>query len=66
MDGLASLASATASAGAENAAGLAILKKSQDLMAQQAASLLSTLPPPPQAARAPSPPGVGGHLDVIA
>lgn len=66
MDGIASLASATASASAEDAAGLAILKKSQDLMAQQAASLLSTLPPPPHPARAPSPPGVGGRLDILA
>jgi hypothetical protein len=49
---------------AEGAMGIALLKKSQDMMASQASALLATLPP----ARPlpPGPPGVGGHLDVLA
>ncbi|HLP42886.1 MAG TPA: putative motility protein [Fibrobacteria bacterium] len=61
MDDLAASA-LTASSSAESAIGLSILKKSQDLMAQQAAALLATLPAPPS----PSPPGVGGQVDLMA
>ena len=48
----------------ENPTGLILLKKSQDLMALQANALLSTLPPP--RSLPPSPPGVGGQVDVVA
>lgn len=64
MDGTASPGSVPPALGAEGTANLALLKKSQDLMASQAASLLATLPearPLP-----PSPPGVGGKLDLFA
>lgn len=55
----------------EDAAGLVLLKKSQDLMAMQANALLATLPAPgagspPPRPLPPSPPGVGGHVDVVA
>jgi|GEM_PF-4955008 len=42
---------------------MTMLKKSHDMMKENAAELLATLPPPP---RAPSPAGVGGHLDIQA
>ena len=48
----------------EDPTGLIMLKKSQDLMAQQAHALLATLPPPRP--MSPSPPGLGGRLDVSA
>ncbi len=35
-----------------------LLKKSHDMMEQQALALLKALPPPPSA------PGMGGHVDV--
>jgi hypothetical protein len=52
-------------AGAEQAddVQIALLKKAQDMAAQQSSELLATLPPPPQA---PSPPGVGQHVDIRA
>ncbi len=49
---------------AEGSANLTLLKKSQDLMAQQAASLLATLPPVSPLPH--SPPGVGGRVDISA
>jgi hypothetical protein len=56
--------SASQSAGGPAAAeDLAMLKISQDAAKQQAAQLLEALPPP---ARSPSPPGVGGKLDLTA
>lgn len=48
----------------EDPTGLIMLKKSQDLMAQQANALLAALPPP--RSLPPSPPGVGGRIDLSA
>ena len=50
---------AQASGGAPNI-DLEMLKKSQDLAKDQNAQLLAALP------KAPSPPGVGGKLDIMA
>jgi hypothetical protein len=65
MDGLASVSGATAGGtqGAESSEGLVMLKKTQDLMKQQSSQLLEALPQP---AQAPSPPGVGGNIDIRA
>jgi hypothetical protein len=60
MDGLASASAVPPSLQGDGAVDIALLKKSQDLMATQAAALLQTLPPPP------NPAGVGGKLDVYA
>jgi hypothetical protein len=62
MDGIAAVNSAAAGDEA-GSLQIALLKKSQDLMAQEGAALVASLPPPPQA---PSPPGVGGHIDIKA
>ena len=40
-----------------------MLKKTQDLAKQQSAQLLEALPPP---VKSPSPPGVGGRIDISA
>jgi hypothetical protein len=60
MDGIAAV-SGTQSGG--QAVDLDMLKKSQDLAKQQSAQLLEALPPPTPS---PSPPGVGGHVDIQA
>jgi hypothetical protein len=61
---LAFMESLTSAAGsAQGPVNVAMLKKSQDLMKQQSAQLLEALPEP---ARAPSPPGVGGAVDLLA
>jgi hypothetical protein len=57
------ISSVSAPGGAESSKDIALLKKSQDLAAQQSAQLLEALPEPP---RPPSPPGVGGNLDIMA
>lgn len=62
MNGIASSASVPSAVSSEDPVGLTVLKKSQDLMAQQASALLEALPPP----ASPNPPGVGGHLDISA
>ena len=64
MDGIASASAISSAAGAGDAVNLTLLKKSQDLMSQQAAALLATLPPP--AAPSPNPPGMGGRVDILA
>jgi hypothetical protein len=64
MDGISAGGGLPAALSAEGTANLTLLKKSQDLMEHQAAALIATLPeaaPPP-----PSPPGVGGRVDVTA
>lgn len=48
--------------GAQAPVDLKMLKKGQDLAKDQAAQLLAALPPP----QSPSPPGVGGNLDMMA
>ena len=61
---LAYMESSSSAAGAAQApVSLTMLKKSQDLMKQQSAQLLEALPEP---TRTPSPPGVGGALDLLA
>jgi hypothetical protein len=60
MDALSAVGGATP--GADASVDLEMLKKSQDLAKQQSAELLSALPPP----KSPSPPGVGGKIDVSA
>lgn len=61
---LAYMESLTSAAGsAQTPVNITMLKKSQDLMKQQSAQLLEALPKP---ARAPSPPGVGGAVDLLA
>ena len=63
MSGLASLSPSLAGAGsAEGGTGIAMLKKSQDLMSRQAAQLLAALPPAP----APSLAGMGRTVDIMA
>ena len=64
MDGIASASVISSAAGAGDAVSLTLLKKSQDLMSQQATALLATLPPP--AASSPNPQGVGGRVDILA
>lgn len=64
MQGIASPVPAASSP--ESPTGLILLKKSQDLMAQQANALLATLPAPGAVTPAPGPPGVGGRIDVMA
>jgi hypothetical protein len=49
--------------GAESSQALLMLKKTQDLMKTESALLLEALPEPP---RSPSPPGVGGAVDILA
>lgn len=49
-------------AGPDSAKNLTLLKKSHDLAKDNAAQLLASLPPP----RSPSPPGVGGKIDLSA
>ena len=60
MDGV---SGAGVSGGTEGTVDIAMLKKSQDLMKQQAAALIAALPSPPQS---PNPPGVGGKVDIQA
>jgi hypothetical protein len=58
------LGSAAQSVGSSaEADDMAMLKASQDAAKEHAAQLLEALPPPP---RSPSPPGVGGKLDLTA
>ncbi len=64
MDGASAIGGMPAALGAQDAAGLVLLKKSQDLAALQATALLQTLPPPPPVS--PGPPGVGGNVDLLA
>jgi len=63
MGGIISASSLPTVSSAGDTVGLTLLKKSQDLMSQQANALLATLPPP---ASSPNPPGVGGRVDLIA
>jgi hypothetical protein len=60
MDGIAAVSGAQSG---DSAIDVAMLKKSQDLMKQQSAQLLAALPQP---APPPSPPGVGGKIDIQA
>jgi hypothetical protein len=60
MDGISAV---SGSQGGGEAVDLDMLKKTQDLAKQQSAQLLAALPPP---APSPSPPGVGGHIDIQA
>jgi hypothetical protein len=46
----------------DSSKNLTLLKKSHDLAKENAAQLLASLPPP----RSPSPPGVGGKIDLSA
>lgn len=63
MDAISGLGSGAAQAPqAEGAEDLAMLKKTQDLAKENAAQLLAALPPP----KSPSPPGVGGKVDITA
>ena len=64
MDGIASAGSVPAALSAEGTVDIALLKKSQDLMAQQAVALLAALPDPQ--ALSPNPPGVGGRVNLVA
>lgn len=64
MDGISAGGGLPAALSAEGTANLTLLKKSQDLMETQAAALIATLPQ--TAPQAPSPPGVGGRVDVTA
>jgi hypothetical protein len=48
---------------ADVAEDMAMLKQSQDMAKENAAQLLAAMPPPP---KAPSPPGVGGRIDITA
>jgi hypothetical protein len=63
MDALSAVGGASGAQASEGSEGLIMLKKSQDLAKQQSAQLLEALPPPP---RSPSPPGVGGQVDISA
>jgi hypothetical protein len=60
MDGISAV---SGTQGGGEAVDLEMLKKSQDMAKQQSAELLATLPPP---APSPSPPGVGGRIDIQA
>jgi len=62
ISGIGSGQSAQAAGDTASSEDLALLKKSQDLAKSNAAQLLATLPPP----RSPSPPGVGGKIDISA
>lgn len=64
MDGLASAGGVPPALSAEGTTNIVLLKKSQDLMAQQAASLLAALPDP--GALTPNPPGTGRHVNLVA
>ena len=59
MDAMSTVGGAS---GAQAPVDLKMLKKGQDLAKDQAAQLLAALPPP----QTPSPPGVGGKIDMLA
>jgi hypothetical protein len=63
MDGISPVGGADAAQGVDASVDLTMLKKTQDLMKQQSAQLLAALPQP---APSPSPPGVGGKIDIRA
>ncbi len=60
MDGISGFGASGVST--DVAVDMAMLKQTQDLMKEQGAALLAALPPPP---RAPSPRGVGDHIDIL-
>jgi hypothetical protein len=64
MDGISSGGGLPASLSAEGTINVTLLKKSQNLMETQAAALLAALPE--AGAMPPSPPGVGGRVDLRA
>ena len=62
MGDITGISSALSASGTEGGTSLTMLKKSQDLMSQQAEQLLAALP----ASLPPSPAGVGGRIDLLA
>lgn len=60
MDTLSSVGGAGGAKDAAASADLIMLKKTQDLAKEQCAQLLEALP------KSPSPPGVGGNIDISA
>jgi hypothetical protein len=63
MDGISAAGSSPAGPeGGVDEVQIALLKKTQDLAAQQSAALIASLPPPPS----PNLPGMGGRIDVRA
>jgi hypothetical protein len=61
MDALSSIGGSAGAPASEGSEEILMLKKTQDLAKQLSAQLLEALPSP---AKSPSPPGVGGHIDI--